>query len=183
MMEKEKLKGIIEALIFVSSKPLSLKELAAIFPDDNIRDIREVIEQLSLDYEQGKGGVLLVEVAGGYQFITRPEYDPYIRKLLMKRKEVRLSSASLETLAIISYRQPVSTPEISAIRGVDVMGPIKNLLEKKLIRITGRKNAPGRPFLYSTTKEFLLKFGLRDLSELPRLEELGELLPDEQKGV
>lgn len=181
MMEKGELKGIIEALIFVSPKPVSLKEISEVLPDEGIKEIRSAIEELSAEYKERGGGLLLVEVAGGYQLITRPEYDSYIRKLLTERREVRLSQAALETLAVIAYRQPISTPEISAIRGVDVSGPLKSLLAKKLIRIIGRKDAPGRPFLYGTTKEFLLRFGLRDLSELPRLEEFEEFLPEDER--
>jgi segregation and condensation protein B len=137
------------------------------------------LEDLKADYGRAGRGLQMVEVAAGYQITTRPEMNEYVRELLDPRAPTRLSIQALETLAVIAYKQPVTLPEIIALRGVKSGGVVKTLLEKRLIRITGRKEVVGRPMLYGTTKQFLLHFGLKDLGELPRIEEFAEVLGEE----
>ena len=137
------------------------------------------LEELRADYARDERGLQLVEVAGGYQITTRPEYNDWVRELLDPRTPTRLSIQALETLAVIAYKQPVTLPEIIELRGVKSGGVVKTLLEKRLIRITGRKEVVGRPMLYGTTKQFLLHFGLKDLDELPKIEEFAEVLGEE----
>ena len=139
----------------------------------------QALEEMQADYARDGRGLQLVEVAGGYQITTRPEYHDWVRELLDPRTPTRLSIQALETLAVIAYKQPVTLPEIIDLRGVKSGGVIKTLLEKRLIRITGRKEVVGRPMLYGTTKEFLLQFGLKDLAELPKIEEFAEVLGEE----
>lgn len=166
--------AVIEALIFVSEEPLSAKHLA-----DVLREDKEVINQtlaaLSEEFNTRNGGLQLREVAGGWQFATRPEYHEHVRAFLKTRPSAKLSIASLETLAVIAYRQPVTVPEILEIRGVQSPSAIKTLLDKKLIVAKGRKETVGRPMMYGTSKEFLLQFGLKDLSELPSVEDFHDL--------
>lgn len=170
----EKIKAIIEALIFTSELPLAPEKIRAVFPDMEKTDIQEIIRQLVMEYQERQGGIQIQEVAGGFQFRTHPELGSWVKKL-KSQKPQSLSPASLETLAIIAYKQPIVKSEIESIRGVDVGGPLKNLLEKKLIRIMGRKDVPGKPIIYGTTKKFLEVFNLRDLMDLPNLRELKEL--------
>jgi len=170
----EKMKAIIEALIFASDTSLSLEKIRAVFPDLEKKEIQEMIGQLISEYEARQGGISIQEVAGGFQFRTHPELGQWIRKL-KSQKPPSFSPASLETLAIIAYKQPIVKSEIESIRGVDVGGPLKNLLEKKLIRIIGRKDVPGKPIIYGTTKKFLEVFNLKDLMDLPNLREFKEL--------
>ena len=139
----------------------------------------QAIAEMKEDYARDGRGLQLVEVAGGYQITTRPEYNDWVRELLDPRTPTRLSIQALETLAVIAYKQPVTLPEIIDLRGVKSGGVIKTLLEKRLIRITGRKEVVGRPMLYGTTKDFLLQFGLKDLAELPKIEEFAEVLGEE----
>jgi segregation and condensation protein B len=166
--------AILEALIFSSENPLTPERIAEILPDMGRKEIIALLEQLAQEYDMRMGGMGLVEVAGGYQFRTRPELAPWIRKLKAARPAM-LSAAALETLAVIAYRQPLVKAEIDRIRGVDVSGALKGLLEKKLVRIVGRKDVPGKPIIYGTTKKFLEVFNLNDLSELPTLRELKDL--------
>ena len=166
--------AILETLIFVSEEPLSAKTMAEVLRED-----REVVEgalvELAKDFNGRNGGLQLREVAGGWQFATRPEYHEHVRKFLKSRPSAKLSIASLETLAVIAYKQPVTVPEILEIRGVQSPSSIKTLLDKKLIVAKGRKETVGRPMLYGTSKEFLLQFGLKDLSELPSMEDFQDL--------
>jgi len=174
-MDEGKIKGIVEALLFVSERPLSLDRIRDILEDKEKEGIKEVISKLKSEYEEKDKGIRLVEVAGGYQLVTNPEYSEFLKKFYQKTKAERLTSASLETLAIIAYKQPVTKLDIESIRGVDASGILKNLLEKGLICIAGRKDTLGRPFVYRTTRQFLEHFGLKSLDELPKIEEFGDV--------
>lgn len=134
------------------------------------------LDALRRDYAEGLGGLQLVEVAGGYQIVTRPELSEWVRRLFHERKSQKLSVAALETLAVIAYKQPITAPEITDIRGVNTAGVVATLLERRLIKIAGRKQVVGRPFLYATTREFLIRFGLRDLNDLPKIEDMADVL-------
>jgi segregation and condensation protein B len=166
--------GIIEALIFVSEEPISAKIIAEL-----LREERDVVDaalaELSQEFNGRNGGLQLREVAGGWQFVTRPEYHEHVRAFLRSRPSAKLSIASLETLAVIAYKQPVTVPEILEIRGVQSPSSVKTLLDKKLIVAKGRKDTVGRPMMYGTSKEFLMQFGLKDLSELPSMEDFQDL--------
>jgi len=166
--------GVIEALIFVSDEPLSVKTIAEVLKEDK-QVISEAIAALAEEFNARNGGLQLREVAGGWQFATRPEYHEHVRAFLKTRPSAKLSIASLETLAVIAYRQPVTVPEILEIRGVQSPSAIKTLLDKKLIVAKGRKETVGRPMMYGTSKEFLLQFGLKDLTELPSVEDFHDL--------
>ena len=166
--------GVIEALIFVSDEPLSVKIIADVLKEDKTT-VSETVAALAEEFNGRNGGLQLREVAGGWQFVTRPEYHEHVRKFLKTRPSAKLSIASLETLAVIAYRQPVTVPEILEIRGVQSPSAIKTLLDKKLIVAKGRKETVGRPMMYGTSKEFLLQFGLTDLSELPSVEDFHDL--------
>jgi segregation and condensation protein B len=167
-------KGIIEALIFVSEEPITAKTITGVLREDrNVVD--EALAELANEFNGRNGGLQLREVAGGWQFATRPEYHEHVRAYLKSRPSAKLSIASLETLAVIAYKQPVTVPEILEIRGVQSPSSIKTLLDKKLIVAKGRKETVGRPMMYGTSKEFLLQFGLKDLSELPSMEDFQDL--------
>jgi segregation and condensation protein B len=170
----ENIKAIIEALILASEVPVVLEKICLVLPEVEKTQIKETLDNLMSEYNERAGGICLQEVAGGYQFRTRPEFGPWIKKL-KGTKPASLSPAAMETLAIVAYRQPVVKSEIEGIRGVDVGYALKGLLEKKLIRIVGRKDVPGKPIIYGTTKKFLEVFNLKDLSELPTLRELKEI--------
>ncbi len=159
----EELKRIIEALIYASPDPLTPKTLFKVLESEPREDVQVSLESLLADYAQGRGGLHLVEVAGGYQIVTRPELSEWVRRLFHERKTQKLSVQALETLAVIAYKQPITAPEITEIRGVNTSGVIATLLERQLVKIAGRKQVVGRPFLYATTREFLIRFGLRDL--------------------
>jgi segregation and condensation protein B len=169
------LKAIIEALVFASPEPLTPKMLFKLLEDEPKEDIELAVQSLRHDYE-GRGGLQLIEVAGGYQIVTRPEMHEWVRRLFHERKTQKLSVQALETLAVIAYKQPVTGPEVAEIRGVNTAGVLSTLLERHLIKIAGRKAVVGRPFLYATTREFLIRFGLRDLSDLPKVEDLADVL-------
>jgi segregation and condensation protein B len=169
------LKAIIEALIFASPDPLTLKAIYRLLDSEPKEDVQAAIAELKQDYDR-PGGLQLVEVAGGYQIVTRPDLHEWVRRLFHERNTQRLSVQALETLAVIAYRQPVTSLEITEIRGVNTAGVLNTLLERHLIKIVGRKQVVGRPFLYSTTKEFLIRFGLNDLSDLPKVEDMAEAL-------
>ena len=166
--------GVIEALIFVSDEPLTVKTIADVLKEDK-NTVSETIAGLAEEFNGRNSGLQLREVAGGWQFATRPEYHEHVRKFLKTRPSAKLSIASLETLAVIAYRQPVTVPEILEIRGVQSPSAIKTLLDKKLIVAKGRTETVGRPMMYGTSKEFLLQFGLKDLSELPSVEDFHDL--------
>ena len=170
----ENLKAVIEALILASEAPLALEKICVITEGVEKAEVKQNIEQLVTEYNERQSGIYLTEVAGGFQFRTRPELSLWVKKV-KGTKPASLSRAALETLAIVAYRQPIVKAEIESIRGVDVSAPLKGLLEKKLIRIVGRKDVPGKPIIYGTTKKFLEIFNLKDLSELPNLRELKEL--------
>jgi len=166
--------GVIEALIFVSEEPLSAKTIAEVLKEDRAA-IEEALALLVKEFNDRNGGLQLREVAGGWQFATRPEYHEHVRAFLKTRPSAKLTLASLETLAVIAYRQPVTVPEILEIRGVQSPSAIKTLLDKKLIVAKGRKDTVGRPMMYGTSREFLLQFGLKDLTELPSVEDFQDL--------
>jgi segregation and condensation protein B len=166
--------AIVEALVFVADEPVTAKTLADALRED--RDwIQTALEGLRDEYEARQGGLQLREVAGGWQIATRPEFHEHLRAYLRSRPSARLSLAALETLAVIAYRQPVTIPEIMEVRGVQSPSAIKTLLDKKLIVAKGRKETVGRPMLYGTSKDFLLQFGLKDLTELPSIEDFEDL--------
>ncbi len=171
---------LIEGLLFASEAPLSLQNLQEILEPDGLdrQKIKKAIADLAASLEEGSRALQVVEVAGGFRLVTRKELGPWIRKL-KRPKKVRLSPASLEVLAIIAYKQPVTTPEIEAIRGVNSSGVIKTLLERRLVKPAGRMDAVGNPFMYATTKEFLEYFGLRSLKDLPTLKEFQEILEEQ----
>jgi segregation and condensation protein B len=171
----ENLKAIIEALVFASPEPLTPKALFKLLEHEPKEDVEAALDALAREYN-GQGGLQLVEVAGGYQIVTRPELHDWVRRLFHERKTQKLTVQALETLAVIAYRQPITAPEIAEIRGVNTSGVLNTLLERHLIKIAGRKQVIGRPFLYATTREFLIRFGLRDLSDLPKMEDMAEVL-------
>jgi segregation and condensation protein B len=173
-LDEERLKAIIESLLFAAGEPVSLNRLAAVLDSVPKEEIRNALGALGAQYAQGGRGLTVEEVGGGFQLRTRKEFAPQIRKLLAG-KPPRLSRSLLETLAIIAYRQPVTRPEIEQVRGVDCGGVLETLLERRLVKIEGRKEAPGRPMLYATTPEFLEVFGLKDLDSLPDLKEFQEI--------
>jgi segregation and condensation protein B len=168
---------VVEALLFASDTPVEAARIQEVLDLESAAVARELVESLRARLD-GEGRALqVVEVGGGFRLVTRPEIAPWLVKLARSRTRSRLSRPSLETLAIIGYRQPVSRPEVDAIRGVNSEAVLDNLLERRMIRIAGRKESPGRPFLYETTREFLVAFGLRDLGDLPKVE--GELIVPE----
>lgn len=166
--------AIIESLIYVSDEPLNASTIAEVLKEDE-QLIQAAIVDLVAEFNGRRGGLQLREVAGGWQFATRPEYHEHVRAFLKSRPSAKLSLASLETLAVIAYKQPITVPEILDIRGVQSPSSIKTLLDKKLIVARGRKEAAGRPMMYGTSKEFLIQFGLKDLSELPSIEDFQDL--------
>src|SRR5882762_3975183 len=169
------LKAILEALIFASPEPLTPKAIYRLVDSEPKEDVQAALTELKQDYAR-PGGLQLVEVAGGFQIVTRPELHEWVRRLFHERSTQRLTVQGLETLAVIAYKQPVTALEIGEIRGVNTSGVLSTLLERHLIKIIGRKNVVGRPFLYSTTKEFLIRFGLNDLGDLPKIEDMAEAL-------
>lgn len=174
-LDSAQLKAIVEALVFASPEPLTPKMLFKLLNDEPKEDVLAAVEALRSDYEQ-RGGLHLAEVAGGFQITTRPELHDWVRRLFHERTTQKLSVQSLETLAVIAYKQPITAAEIGEIRGVNTSGVLSTLMERHLIKIVGRKNVIGRPFLYGTTKEFLIRFGLKDLNDLPRVEDMAAAL-------
>ncbi|MDR1434088.1 SMC-Scp complex subunit ScpB [Candidatus Endomicrobiellum devescovinae] len=173
-MEISEVKKILEALLFVSDKPLSLKELKDIIKSDvaDISNLEDILKELKDEYATLNKPYEIKFVADGWTFATKPEYSPWIKKLLKEKTVLKLSPSALETLAMIAYKQPITRAEIDEIRGVESSGVIDTLLERKLIKIVGRKEALGRPLLYGTTQDFLKHFGLAHLSELPLIEDM-----------
>jgi segregation and condensation protein B len=169
------LKAIVEALIFASPEPVTLKALGKLLDGEPKEDVVAAIAAVKQDYER-PSGLQFVEVAGGYQIVTRPELHEWVRRLFHERTSHKLSVAALETLAVIAYKQPVTAPEIAEIRGVNTSGVLGTLADRKLVKIVGRKQVVGRPFMYGTTREFLERFGLNDVSDLPKVEDMSELL-------
>lgn len=176
------LKALIESLIFVSQEPVTLAQLGTIVEGVEAVEIEAAIEQLIREYEAEGRGIHIIRAGGGWLYSTKPAHDREVRRLLQIERKNRLSSAGLETLAAIAYRQPVTQSEVSAIRGVDSTGTLKTLLEKKLIKIVGRKKAPGNPLVYRTSDEFLLYLGLDSLDGLPSEAEIAKIL-EEEKAV
>jgi segregation and condensation protein B len=167
--------AIVEALIFVADEPLTEKVLAEVLEEDR-ESISAAVEELKKEYDERESGLQLREIAGGWQISTRTEFHEEVRKFLKTRPSAKLSLASLETLAVIAYKQPVTVPEILEIRGVQSASAIKTLLDKRLIVAKGRKETVGRPMQYGTSKDFLIQFGLKDLSELPSIEDFEDLV-------
>lgn len=170
-MEREEIKRIIEAILFVHHEPLLIDRLREILEEVDSRFIRELIYELKSEYEAGNRGFLIREVAGGFQMVSEPRYATWIKRLYKTGQNERLTLPTLETLAIVAYKQPLTRLEIEEIRGVNVENILRNLLDSNLLRIVGRKETVGRPILYGTTKKFLDYFGLNSLEELPKLEE------------
>ena len=169
------LKAILEALIFASPEPLTPKQMYKLLDSEPKEDVQAALAELKRDYDR-PGGLQLVEVAGGYQIVTRPDLHEWVRRLFHERSTQKLTVQALETLAVIAYRQPITALEITDVRGVNTSGVLNTLLERHLIKIVGRKQVVGRPFLYATTKEFLIRFGLNDISDLPKVEDMAEAL-------
>lgn len=174
-MNPNELRASLEAILFVSNEPVTLDALVETLGEP-AEAVTAQLDAIKATLEASVGGFMLEQTAGGWRFATRAEHEPILKKYFARKGESRLSIAALETLAIIAYRQPVTAPEISDIRGVNSTGVIRTLLERRLIRVSGRKNVVGSPFLYRTTREFLIHFGLNDVRDLPRLEEFGDLV-------
>ena len=178
-MDKNKIsngvKSVIEALLFASEKPLTIEQVKNVLDNLEGQQIRQLIEELRAEYEQSNRGIRITEIAGGFQMVTQPTLAVFLKKLFKSRHVERLSKPALETLAIIAYKQPVTKLEIESLRNVNVDGVVRNLLDKDLIRIAGRRKAPGRPFVFGTTRQFLEYFGLKSLGELPKIEEFSNL--------
>ncbi len=175
MKDNPELHRIIEVLLFVSDIPLSVQEISEILCDFSREEIVSAIDSVVQDYRSEDRSLQLIEVAGGYQFTTKPRYHRWIQELKRQRRERQLTGAALETLAIIAYKQPIPRAEIERIRGVNVDGVLQNLLRRNMVRIMGRDKGLGRALLYGTTKEFLVHFGLNDIKELPSVEEIKQL--------
>jgi len=169
------LRAAIEAILFVSNEPVSVDDLAEAL-GSNADAVTSELNEMKRSLDENPGGFTLEQTAGGWRFASRPEHEAVLKKYFAKKGEGRLSIAALETLAIIAYRQPITAPEVSDIRGVNSTGVLRTLLERHLIRVSGRKAVVGSPFLYRTTREFLIHFGLNDIRDLPRLEEFGDLI-------
>src|SRR4029453_13070491 len=168
-------KAVGEALIFASPEPMTPRMLFKLLAEEPKEDVLKAIETLKADYEN-RPGLQMVEVAGGYQIVTRPDLHEWVRRLFHERSSARLTVQGLETLAVIAYKQPITALEITEIRGVNTSGVLSTLLERHVIKIVGRQNRVGPPFLYATTKEFLIRFGLKDLHDLPKIEDMAEAL-------
>lgn len=175
-MTVDELKPIIESLIYVSEEPITVKQLAAILEGESADDIQAAADQLVEEFNARGGGLEFRQLAGGYRITTRPEFSEYVRRYMKAQPSARLSIAALETLAVIAYKQPITIPEILEIRGVTSTSAIKTLLDRRLIVAKGHKQVVGRPMLYGTSKDFLIHFGLNDLSELPNLEDFEDLM-------
>ncbi len=180
-MEREDIKSILESLLFVADGPLTLQRCGEVLDDVAREELRSVLYEMQAEWDSQRRGIRLVEVAGGYQLRTAKVNADWVKRFLGGRP-ARMSRATLETLAIIAYRQPITKAEIEAIRGVDVDGVVNTLLERALIRAVARKDVPGRPFLYGTTQQFLELFNLKDLTQLPTLKEMEEMALPEGSG-
>jgi segregation and condensation protein B len=174
------LKNIIESLIFISLEPLPLEKIKEVLSDQPAAEVEQALQELLQNYAAAERGIQIIQSGGGFVFTTRPEFDPWVRRLLKIDRKSKLSSASLETLTIIAYHQPITHSEISALRNVESAYTIKTLLQKKLIKIIGRKKAPGNPLIYRTTERFLAYFGLNSLDELPTEEEIAKILGEDK---
>ena len=179
-LEDRELKAILETLLFVSAEPMPIERLMVVLGEVSKHEVKQALQALREEMDRQGRGVQLVELAGGYQIVTRMEYAPWVKRLAKMKAAPKLSRMALESLAIIAYKQPIVRSEIEQIRGVEVSTVLRTLLERKLIRMVGRKDVPGRPIMYGTTKLFLQQFGLSDLSQLPPLREFKELGEAEQ---
>lgn len=175
-MTPDELRAALEAILFVSGEPVKYEDLLESFSDEGKEAIDAQLAAIETSFRDRQGGFILEKAAGGFRFASRPELDPWLRRFFARKNETRLSMAGLETLAIIAYRQPITVPEINDIRGVNSSGVIRTLLDRKMIKISGRKNVVGSPFLYRTSREFLVHFGLESVQDLPNLEEFTEIL-------
>ena len=175
-MEQAQLKQVLEGILFVYGQPMPIKRIQAVIPEADLKAVRDAVRELNEEYESTNRAFKIQEIAGGFQFVTRQSLAPWVKHALASPRPDSVSAASMETLAIVAYRQPITKAEIEAIRGVDVSGGLDTLLEKQFIRTVGRKESPGRPFLYGTTNDFLRHFGLKSLEALPelRLPEISE---------
>ena len=179
-MEDQELKSALEALLFVVGNPLSVDRLKGVFEEAPPEQIEAQLQALRQEYEDRGAGIMLAEVAGGYQLATSPEQAAWIRKFRAVKVSSKLSRPALETLAIVAYKQPITRTEVEAVRGVNIGGIMRNLMERRLVKIVGKKDVPGKPMMYGTTQEFLQYFGLKDLSSLPTLKEFQELEAGEE---
>jgi len=170
-VEEDNLKSAVEALIFASERPVTLEQLKKALGNPESGQLRKIIDELKEEYEAENRGFRIAEIAGGFQMITAPSFAPFLKKLYKDRSVDKLSKPALESLAIIAYKQPLTKSEIESLRNVNVDGVMKSLLEKNLIRISGRKKIPGRPFVFGTTRQFLEHFGLKSLDDLPKFED------------
>jgi len=175
-----RLKDVIESLIFISLEPLTLEKIKSICSEFPEEEVEKSIQELLESYSSNQRGIQIIQSAGGYLFSTKSEYDQWIRRLLQLEQKKKLSPAALETLATVAYHQPITLAEISAMRGVDSTHALKTLLQKNLVKITGRKKSPGRPLIYRTTDKFLTYFGLNSLNDLPSEEEIMKILNEEK---
>ncbi len=182
-MENHELKPIVEALLFVSGDPISVDRLRDVISGVDKQEIEAALQELKKEYAESNRGLQVIEIAGGYQLSTRIEMAPWIKEMEKVKAASRLSKPGLETLAIIAYKQPATRAEIEMIRGVDAAGVLKTLMERKLVKIVGRKEVAGRPMMYGTTREFLQYFGLSNLTGLPTLKEFSEVADAEQDGL
>ncbi len=174
-MPQDNAAWVVEALLFVSEKPLTLEQIKNAVGNFETSEIRRIIEELNAGYEQSNRGIRVIEIAGGFQMITVPWVAPFLKKLYKQRHVEKLTRPALETLAIIAYKQPVTKSEITSLRNVNVDGVVETLLDKDLIRVAGRKKAPGRPRVYATTRQFLEHFGLKSLEDLPKIENFPDM--------
>jgi segregation and condensation protein B len=179
-LEDQQLKSAIEALLFVAGSPLSEDRLKGIFEEVTKEQILTQLQAIKQECDDRNAGITLAEVAGGYQFATKPENAAWIRKFKAVKVSAKLSRPALETLAIVAYKQPITRMEVEAVRGVNIGGIMRNLMERRLVKIVGKKDVPGKPLLYGTSEEFLQYFGLKDLSSLPTLKEFQELEAGEE---
>ena len=176
---ENRLKEIIESLIFMSLEPLTLEKIKGVLTEFNEREIEQAINELLETFVTNERGIQIIQAAGGYLFSTKPEHNSWIKRLLKLERKNRLSSAALETLSAIAYHQPITLAEISALRGVDSSHTLKTLLQKRLTKIVGRKKSPGNPLIYRTSEKFLAYFGLNNIKDLPSPEEMSKILEEE----
>lgn len=172
------LRNIIEALLFISEKPVTIDQIKNALQSATVADIKKLIREITDDYDTNEKGMVVKEIAGGYQMLSNPVYADYIRRFYKTKHNEKLSKPALETLAIVAYKQPVTRGDVEMIRGVNSDGVVASLLGKELVKVVGRKDIPGRPFLYGTTKQFLEYFGLKSIDNLPKIEEFASLAPE-----
>lgn len=173
-MSDSNTKAVVEALLFASDNPVTLQQIKNVLDNLDSNEIQAIIKELGIEYEQSNRGMRIIEVAGGYRIVTAPNLAPFLKKLYKARHVDKLSKPALETLAIIAYKQPITRSEIESIRNVNIDGMMSSLSDRNLIRVVGRKKAPGRPKVYGTTRQFLEHFGLKSLEELPKIDDFVE---------